>query len=220
MRVYASHGGLGAGKKMAALDVARGLPVNFYTFDLMEMEKRGGAISIKQFVAMVVVPILLSQGLPEHSIVGGWSLGCFFAFHSAFDLEACMAGPRAVFTMDSQELPPRVVLVSSGVDDLGKSQLNQEHLKRSGRSRRDLVNWKFVEVPKWSLCEQSSHFTSPISIEDRPGVDSRRACFTSAGEVNLMKNTRHATLGMTHAWDIARHLRPLTRQEPVIGENQ
>ena len=105
MRICASYGAMNLGRTYD-FDVARALPSQFYTFDMMDTQEMASSFSIKQFVATVLLPVLLVHRWNENVFVGGWSLGCVFAFHVALELEASISGSCGVFAFDSQGLLP------------------------------------------------------------------------------------------------------------------
>lgn len=164
----ASHGGdvlhtyatWGAGyRSKAAGDcyVAHAFPSQFYTISMVDMEKMDAILTIKQFVAMVLLPILLGHGCVENAVVGGWSLGSLFTFHSAMELEACMAGPRAAFVLDATRLPP----VGRLLGPVKLRVLSPDIQTEGSFSNRAFANFDCAEVPHFRFGAPSLHFTCP-----------------------------------------------------------
>lgn len=213
MRVYATTGAINLGKK-ADLDMARALPSQFYTLDMMNMQTVNACSTVKQFVAVVAMQRMLSQGSPDNIIVGGWSLGSNFAFHAAMDFEACMTGVRAVFTLDVRTLaptPPGRLATSSGTMTVDREFLSRFNM-------RAMVNVWGLELPRWKLGLQNNmpsfHFSCPLQAHEEHALlndetIAARRSFYSAGDVHHLPNTVHSTIGSDHYWDIARRLRSL-----------
>ena len=105
-RACASIGAVKMGKDASNLGVAHMLPFHFYTFDMCAKPAMNVFLSIKQLAVPGLLSMLFSGGCVDDSIVGGWSLGSMFAFYSALQLEACLAGPRALFHIDARSLAP------------------------------------------------------------------------------------------------------------------
>lgn len=211
LRVYASFGALNIGKKFGAMDIGRYCPFRFCTFDTMQMQKIYNVISLKQFVSAVLLPMVLSNGKVENAVTGGWSFGALFAFHAAAALEACSAGPRAVFALDPRFLLPyAMTMPASNPRRDAASQTNRETEHRS--RNRASVNIVFEAVPQSRFSTPTSEFVCPLGLNrdfmNDDAINARRILYNNlAGEVLPLATTTHGTIGVDCAWDIARRLR-------------
>lgn len=216
MRVYAAEGGANMGKTANHLDVARTFPSHFCTLVTMTMQEVNEVISISQFVAVIILRIVLSQGIVENAVMGGWSLGSNVAFHSTLQLEACTGGPRAVFALDARRLLPmdtsmRLALSNPRSENREFNRRQKtEFLNRI--SARLFVNIDFAAVPHSRFRTRSSHFKCPLQAHEvmfqgDGTVSARLAVFTEEGEAHLFPDTLHITIGPEFHWDIARRLR-------------
>ena len=215
MRVCASHGAINLGKVLGDLDVARVFPSQLYTFSMMDMQEMGSFRSIKQFVATVLFPTLLSYTWMENVILGGCGLGSTFASHAAFELEACMSGIRAVFAFDPRKVPPVCGFLDSG----NFSSISRE--SRVGFSALALVNLHFMEVPHFRFPAPALHFTCPLmqhenSFADGCAIESRCQLYNVESGVHVLPNSTHMTIGSDHYWDIARRLREDVSQRVAL----
>lgn len=211
MRVYASYGAWNLCKTASHFDVARVFPSQFYTFHRTQMQRRCGCLSIKQFVAVVLFPRLLSHGKVAHAVLGGWSLGSVFAFHSALGLEACISGPRAVFAFDARQLPPMHV-VGSRLSPGQFNSISREDTATFAKSTHSLINLFFSEAANCRFCVPSLHFTCPSTAQMHSWQDDcvRRArceLYIMAGGTCHFPDAAHNTMAVDHHWDIARRLR-------------
>jgi hypothetical protein len=214
MRIYASHGAMNLGRTYD-FDVARAIPSQFYTFGMMDTQEMASSLSIKQFVAIVLFPVLLVHRWIENVIVGGWSLGSVFAFHAALELEASISGPRGVFAFDSRGLPPM---------GLCRGPRNAHSISSANRvsfRARALVDSYSMEVARFRFPAPTHHFTCPrmqheAALQDNQAVESRCQFYAVTGCVDFLPNSTHMTIGSDHYWDIARRMRTDLSQRASI----
>jgi len=214
MRIYASYGAMNLGKTYD-FEVARFAPSQFYTFKMMATHEMASSLSIKQFVAMVLFPMLLSCKCIENAIIGGRSLDSVFAFHAALELEGSVSDPRAVFAFASRGLPLVGVCVASR---------NLRSISRASRvslRARALVNFCSVEVARFTFPDPTHRFTCPLmqhenALQDDCAIESRRQFYAVADCVDSLPNSIHMTIGSDHYWDIARRMRKDLSQRAAI----
>jgi len=154
MRICASYGAMNF-CKTRDFDVARVLPSQFHTFNMMDTQEMASFFSIEQFVAMVLFPKLLSDKWVDNVIIGGWSLRSVFAFHAALEPETSISGPHAVFASDSRSLP------HVGVCHASRNFHTISRENRDSLRARALVNFCFMEVPHFRFPSPTHHFTCP-----------------------------------------------------------
>jgi len=171
---------------------------------------------MKQFAAVGLLSMLLSQGSISEAIVGGCSLGTVFAYQSTFELEACMASPRAVLFLDSRSLPPFRRVTSDGGSAPRVSPVLAVCrtclcLMRQGSPAG--VNFQFMGTLQAHLSAPLFDFTCPAlqhePYQDDSTVRARRSLLVTAGDDCFFPDTAHTTMVVDHYWDIARRLRGL-----------
>jgi len=160
----------------------------------MNVQHVYATVSIKQVAASIFFPRLCSHSCIESTIIGGWSLGGVFSFHSGLELESCYGDPLAVFSFECRVLRP---------------QPRWNHAREMPlRYSHATTNLHFAEVSNRQCCTPSLCFMNPPWEDNDPttstgivipnGLASDCVCFPDA---------THMTIGLHHYWDIARRVR-------------
>jgi len=210
LHVCAAHGGLNVGKQLGTFVVAKALPSQFYSFNMMAVHQMGFCYSIKQLAAARLCLLLLCSSSVANAVVGGWSLGAAFGFYSAWELEACIECLRAVFYFDAHPLLP---LKPSGNRKFAPSKHNEETLSRLRHTSQLDTILHFLELPcsQWEAslfaftCPLLPHETFQDDHVDQ--VAAARHGLHKTVWMVLFSDARHFTIGVDHYWDIAHHLR-------------
>lgn len=208
VRVYASFGAATCGKLCTDMCCAYTLPSQFYTFDMVSTRKAYIVPSFQQFVAISCFPILLSHGSVDNAIIGGWSFGSLFAFHSTLELEACIEGPRVMFALDGRFCSPAKPLSNLGKISSRLCRLLNIHAQ-VGAEPNETFKMQFVASPTLRFSTLSFHFTCPreshMMADD--AMKGRYALYTGTGCEHRLPDSQHNTVGVDHFWDLARRLR-------------
>jgi len=207
--MYVFQGAAAAGKAFGRLIMSAFVPSKFHSVAGVTAALRSSFTSIKQYVACALILMLTHCVSTEDSIIGGWSMGFNFAFQTASQLAESLACPRALFSMD-----PRSVFPIQRIPDRNTyiHHLNRENAAVVVNLAKVLAqSW---ESPKAMLGSRTIHFSNPVMLgEEKFGFQSDRAMearislLTVACEQNFFQNAQHMSLGLTHAWDIAWHIR-------------
>merc|ERR1712232_1171902 len=158
MRVYFSFGGNNVSKALRMLDVARVFSGHFLCIFMMEILEIMAVPSMKQFGALFGYPRVFRHA-PEESIVGGWSMGCKFAYCASVLFVTCFDEFRGLFLIDDRTTVPCGFYVPAG----GFTKSRSDRVS-SRRSRSQSLTMYFLkELPMLRPSTSSDHF--PCFIE-------------------------------------------------------
>jgi hypothetical protein len=116
--------------------------------------------SMKQFVEVVLLPLLLGRSV-ETTLIGGWSMGSVGALHTATRLEESCANTCKLFFLDPMPVPPLVpAVVPCQASESKLAAEYEEATRAAAKSAERIVN--ALEVVSFSLPSQVLNFYCPV----------------------------------------------------------
>jgi len=199
--------------KTCDLDVARVLPFQFCTFNMMGMEETASFPSINNsWQCFYYHCCFLTSGLRMFSSADGpWAPSLLSTQLSSSKL-TCQAHVQCL--RDSRRLPPV---------DVCHASRNFHSISRESKGSiraRALVHFCSIEVLYFRFPATTHNFTCSRMQHEHAfqydcAIESRCQFYAMAGFVDFLPSSKHMTIGLDHHWDIARRMRQDLSQRAI-----